>query len=145
MKHTSRGVTLIELMIVVVVVAILASIAVPSYRQFVLRSHRTEARSALLNVAAAQEKFYLQCNEYSTALAGDPAAACDSRGLGFDNATLEYYNISMDAAAETFTIQADAKGGQVADTDCKVMDIDEQGLKRGGSSSSSLTAGGCWD
>ena len=43
------------------------------------------------------------------------------------------------------SIQADAKGGQTADTDCKVLDIDEQGLRRGGNSTSSLTAGACWD
>jgi type IV pilus assembly protein PilE len=64
MRFNSRGVTLIELMIVIIVVAVLASIAIPSYRQYVLRSHRTEAKAALMNVAAAQEKFYLQNNTY---------------------------------------------------------------------------------
>ena len=66
MKNGVAGLTLIELMVVVVIVAILASIAVPSYRQHVLRTHRTEAKRSLLNVSAAQERFYLQNNTYAS-------------------------------------------------------------------------------
>ncbi len=46
-----RGVTLLELMIVVVIIGILAAIAYPSYRQFVERAKRTEARALLLRIA----------------------------------------------------------------------------------------------
>ena len=55
MRNKVTGFTLIELMIVIVIVAVLAAIAMPSYRQYVLRSHRTEATRTLLNVAVAQE------------------------------------------------------------------------------------------
>ena len=65
MKNEVTGFTLIELMIVIVIVAVLAAIAMPSYRQYVLRTHRTEAKRSLLNVAVAQEKFYLQNNTYA--------------------------------------------------------------------------------
>ena len=65
MKSKSSGVTLIELMIVVAIVAVLAAVAIPSYRSYLLRSHRAEAKAALLNLAAAQEKFYLQNNTYA--------------------------------------------------------------------------------
>lgn len=147
MKRPDFGMTLIELMIVLVILAVLASIAIPSYRQYILRSHRVEAKAALLNVAAAQEKFYLQCNSYSLVLGGNPAAACASRGLGFDNATLEYYTISVDeATAQAFTIKAEAnKGGQQDDSACKFLDINEQGLRRGGPSSDAMAPGTCWD
>src|SRR5690606_27341297 len=60
-----RGVTLIELRPVIVVVAILRTIAVSSYRSYLLRTNRTEARMALLRVQAAQEKFFLQNNRYA--------------------------------------------------------------------------------
>ena len=63
-------------------VAVLAAIAVPSYRQYVLRSHRAEAKTALLNVAAAQERFYLQNNTYTTDLTSAPTAT--PPGLGQD-------------------------------------------------------------
>lgn len=63
-----RGVTLLELMIVVVIVGILASIAYPSYRQHVQRAKRTEAMSALLRIATEQERFYLNNNTYTANL-----------------------------------------------------------------------------
>ena len=60
-----QGVTLLELMVVVVVVAILGMIALPSYRQYSMRAQRTEAKTALLQLATAQERFYLQNNTYT--------------------------------------------------------------------------------
>jgi len=54
----SRGVTLIELMIVVVIVSILAAVALPSYTAYVLRSHRVEAKTALLDLAGREERYY---------------------------------------------------------------------------------------
>ena len=61
-----RGVTLLELMIVVVILGILTAIAYPSYRQFIERAKRTEARALLLRIAVDQERFYLQNNTFGT-------------------------------------------------------------------------------
>lgn len=74
--HRMRGITLIELMIVVVVVSILAAVAYPSYREFTARAKRTEAKAALLQIATNQERFYLQNNSYT----------CDMTRLGFSAA-----------------------------------------------------------
>jgi len=60
------GVTLLELMIVVVVIAILTAIAFPNYRDFVDRAKRNEAKALLLEVAQNQERFYLQNSTYGT-------------------------------------------------------------------------------
>ena len=54
----SRGMTLIELMIVVVIVSILASIAVPSYIQQVRKSRRVQAKTALLDLAGREERYF---------------------------------------------------------------------------------------
>ena len=54
----SRGLTLIELMIVVVIISILAAIAVPSYTAYVRRSHRVEAKTALLDLAGREERYF---------------------------------------------------------------------------------------
>ena len=62
LRGQSRGMTLVELMIVVVIIAILTMIAVPGYRQYSERAHRTEAKNALLLLANNQERFYLQNN-----------------------------------------------------------------------------------
>jgi len=139
MKRTTRGFTLIELMITLVIVAILAGIAVPSYRNYVLRSHRIEATSALLKVAAAQEKFYLQNNTYTDNV-GDVA------GLGFsttddtDNFVTDngWYTITVtDAYNEGFTLTAEAEGDQANDTDCTDFTLESSGAK-------SASGDGCW-
>src|SRR5580704_13364415 len=54
----SRGVTLIELMIVVVIASILMAIAVPSYSSYVRRSHRVEAKTAVMDLAGREERYF---------------------------------------------------------------------------------------
>lgn len=62
---TARGFTLIELMVVVAIVGILASIAYPSYTENVRTSRRTDAKTALLDFATRQERFFTMQNRYS--------------------------------------------------------------------------------
>jgi type IV pilus assembly protein PilE len=76
----NRGVTLVELLMVIVIIAILSSIAVPTYRSYVLRAQRTEATATLLRVQAAQEKFFAQNNIYAADLAAAPPAGLRSEG-----------------------------------------------------------------
>jgi type IV pilus assembly protein PilE len=142
MRWNSRGFSLIELMIVVLVVAVLAAIAVPSYRQYVLRSHRTEAKAALLNVAAAQEKFYLQNNTYTTALTAAPPA-----GLGIAATTRNgYYNIAIgDADATEYSVTATAAGTQIQDTACASFAIDSFGVKSATKKGGGDNSAACWD
>jgi type IV pilus assembly protein PilE len=128
--------TLIELMIVVAIVALLASIAVPSYRQYVLRANRTEAKAALMQLAAAQEKFYLQNNTYAgNALLDDAPPA----GLGL-SATTErgHFTVAITAASATaFSATATAAGGQTADSDCATFTINQAGAR-------TATTTKCW-
>ena len=66
MRAKVTGVTLIELMIVVLIMSIIAAIGYPSYTEYVLRGKRSEGRAALLDAAAKQERFYSDCNRYGT-------------------------------------------------------------------------------
>ena len=61
-----RGITLIELMVVVVIIGLVAVFAYPNYREFAARANRNEAKAALLRIATNQERFYLQNNTYGT-------------------------------------------------------------------------------
>ena len=125
----AAGVTLIELMVVIIVVGVLAAIGVPTYRQYMMRTHRTEAKSALLRLAAQQERFYLQNNTYTNNLAA----------LGFAGGLSEQgvYTLTIPAAnntAFTATAAPTAGGGangvdQSADTECASFTINSQGVR----------------
>jgi type IV pilus assembly protein PilE len=143
-RTRQKGMTLIELMIVVVIVAVLASIAVPSYRQYVLRTHRTEAKSALLKLAASQEKFYLQNNTYAT---DSQLTTAPPNGLGMPATTENgWYTLSIanGANATTFSATATATGAQTADTACASLTITALGVKTA-TKSGGTTSTVCWD
>lgn len=136
MRYKSAGVTLIELVVVVAIVALLASIAVPSYRQYLLRTHRAEAMSALMQLAAAQEKFYLQNNTYA---GNDLLDDAPPAGLGL-SATTErgHYTMAIGAAnAAGFTATATAAGSQATDSHCATFTINQAGTK-------TATSTDCW-
>jgi type IV pilus assembly protein PilE len=148
MKHSQSGFTLIELMITVAVVAILASIAYPSYRNTVMRSNRAEAKNALLQVQVAQEKFFLQRNRYAGATPYansvtelNNAANHATPGLGISSTTPRgHYQIRLDRpSATTFTATAVAIGSQASDTACATLSINELGRKLPDPATSS-----CW-
>jgi type IV pilus assembly protein PilE len=122
-----RGVTLIELITVTVVIAILASIAVPSYRQYLLRSQRSEAKAALLQLQTAQEKFYMQNNFYSLDIT---TAAPDGLGLRETTETGKYeLSVAIASAGQRYVATATPAGGQVDDSQCTEYSIDERGRK----------------
>lgn len=123
-----RGITLIELMIVVVIVGILTAIAVPAYRQYVLRAGRGEARAFLLDAAARQERFFSNNNTYADDLANlnyGSSTPASENGL---------YQLSVDTtaaapAAVDFTITATAIGTQTQDRACATLTITNDGTR----------------
>ena len=124
MRKHMRGVTLIELMIVVVVVSILAAIAYPNYQEFTARAKRNEARAALLRLATNQERFYLNNNTFSA----------DLTTIGFSSSpfTTEtgYYVVVVTAAnASNFTATATYQLGGSEANKCRTFTIDGRGQK----------------
>ena len=69
MKRNQKGFTLIELMIVVAIIGILAAIAIPQFASYRQRAQDAAAKSALKNLATAQEDYYQQTDHYATATA----------------------------------------------------------------------------
>jgi type IV pilus assembly protein PilE len=125
MRKYMRGVTLTELMVVVVIIGILTSIAYPSYRQYVARAKRNEAKAALLQIATNQERFYLQNNSYTT----------NMTSLGFPVATnhlsdTSSYIITVNAAdANDFTATATYQNADAEAGKCSTFTIDGRGTK----------------
>lgn len=97
-----RGFTLIEMMIVLVVISIVLAYAIPSYRNYVLRSKRTEAHNALVNIASLQERFYANNNRYGTSAELGLAASYPAPTAANDL----NYTISMANTNTSYTITA---------------------------------------
>ncbi|AHE97288.1 pilus assembly protein [Thioalkalivibrio paradoxus ARh 1] len=118
--RTARGFTLIELMIVVVVVAILAAIAYPSYLDYIRKSKRADAHTALLRVQLEQEKFRVSNPAYAANMDALDALAGWKSGDVFLSPD-EHYEVDIvdgSASATAFTVRATGLGTQVQDTGC---------------------------
>ena len=128
------GFTLIELITAVAVVAILTALAVPSYRQYVLRTNRMEAINILLEVASCQERIYVRLNQYDANRCG--AAATTANGL---------YTVSMGTsnANQNYTLTATALGGQANDS-CVNLTLTDQGIRGTSASNVAADIAKCW-
>ncbi len=123
MYRSMRGVTLLELMLVVVILSFLVAIAYPNYREFAARAKRNEAKAALLLIAQNQERVYLNANEYTE----------DMTQLGFDVAAdfiteSESYLIQVfDADSSNFTATATYRHEDSEADKCRIFQIDARG------------------
>lgn len=136
-RSKMRGITLVELLTVVVIVGILASIAVPSYRNYVMRTQRTDATAALLRLAAAQEKFYLQNNTYTTDVTAAGLNLTAAAPLTSEHGWYTVTVAAADATGYSAAATPVAGGAQASDTHCTSFSIDETG-KRGATNTD------CW-
>lgn len=119
--RTSRGFTLMELMIAVVIVGILAAIAYPSYTDHMMKTRRSDGQSALMNLSSFLESYYTDNNTYTGAtLAGLGLTATSPSG---------YYTISISAiAATSYTLRATPTGAQATDT-CGALTLTNTNVK----------------
>lgn len=146
-KSILSGFTLIELMIVVVIVAILATIAYPSYNRYMIQTRRSDAHAALTRIAAAQEKFFTDCNWYATQF-GTPRScgtgpASAVLGVNGGLSTDGHYQLAIvNATATAFTISAGpaSSSPQVADAECTAFTLTNIGAKGALGSNTSR----CW-
>jgi type IV pilus assembly protein PilE len=154
-QHTarrSRGFTLIELMVVVVIATILLSIAIPSYQQQIRQSRRTEAKTAILDLAGREERF-LSTNPTGYTIAANNlgyAALPTVIGSG-------YYTLSVcspacapsAAAAPSYTVIATPVAGtsQAQDTQCTAFAVDSAGQQYAADGTGAYTVAAqqfCW-
>ena len=117
-RSGQHGVTLVELMIVVVIIGIIAMIAIPSYRQQVLRSGRSDAKAALMQTAQNLERCFTSTSTY-TACVVLPAASPE--GL---------YSVTAgddddEITGTTYLLTATPQDGQAEDTACGSFTIDQ--------------------
>lgn len=153
-----RGFTLIELMIVVVIATILLSIAIPSYQAQIRQSRRVEAKTALLDLAGREERFF------TTNPGGYTAAAANLGYTAFPQVVGSgYYSLAVcvvpaaggaacapsAAAGPAYTIIATPVAGttQAADTQCTAFAVDSVGQQYAADNTGAYTAAAqkyCW-
>lgn len=124
-----QGFTLIELSIALAVVALLTSLALPSYQGVVRKSRRMEAQAALLELAMRQERWRTDHPSYAPASSDIGTAVVDRR-------LARYYRFEVvDGTSTSFAIQAAAVSGQGQEHDrqgavpCSPLQIDQSGLR----------------
>ena len=161
-KRRVSGVTLVELMVALAVLAILATVGYPLYTQQLLKGQRTDARSGLQMIAMAQEREFGAWGQYSE-LVGSintdgqvdisfddnlPVADANSSFNGdMNDIAREYggfYNFRVAATATTFTVTATPVRGQVDDTDCASLTIDQTGARTAVDSGGNDQTDLCW-
>jgi type IV pilus assembly protein PilE len=140
MKKLNAGLTLIELMVVLAIIAILTTVAVSSYRSYTMRANRIDGETVLMRIQVAEEKFFLQNNTYTTAIATAPP-----NGLGIPATTASgMYTLAVAAGstgsiATSYAATATATGTQTHDKSaCLTLTISDQGQR------TPVDSSGCW-
>ncbi len=145
-KRVQCGMTLIELVVVIMIVGILAAVAIPSYRNYVIRSQRSDAKDALLAISTQLEKHYLQCNDYGDVLAAAPD--CAAREVqGADVSENGWYTLRIFAPDATgFTVTATTVAGenQAQDVDCASFSVTDRGVRRALNDANNNNTDECW-
>ena len=134
LRSRMRGITLLELMIVVVIVGIIASVAYPSYKSQVYKTRRADGQSQLMQTAQALERCYTRSATYvGCATVSLPVASPD-----------RHYSITAGAGgitAAAYTLNAAPVGDQAKDSKCGTLSLTSTGVQ---GATGSLPAASCW-
>jgi type IV pilus assembly protein PilE len=142
MLKTSKGFTLIELMIVVIIIALLAGIGIPSYLKQVVKTRRSDAKVALSELAQLQESFFADNQTYTADLTKLGKTAQSGIFLSPEG----YYEIKISKAdARSFLLEATPKGAQADDDKtCQKFTLNAASKKEAKDSGNKDTSDECW-
>jgi type IV pilus assembly protein PilE len=133
-RARSSGLTLIELMVVVVIIGILAAIAYPSFQEQVRKTRRADGKAMLVETAQQLERCYTRFASYNNVACGVALPAASDEG---------FYAVNTTAlSASAFTLQATPQGDQVNDAKCGALRLSSTGLQ--GSQGADADANNCW-
>ena len=146
----SAGFTMVELMIVIIIATILATIAIPSYQAQIRKSRRTDAKTALLDLAAREERYNSTYNTYTSVPANLGYAGNFPVTVGSG-----YYQININVCAAlacatdkgtgvVFSATATAINTQTKDTQCRNYTLDSTG-GQAVTGTASATPAVCWN
>ncbi|MEE2731112.1 MAG: type IV pilin protein [Pseudomonadota bacterium] len=139
----NQGFTLVELMIVVAIVGVIMAVALPAYNSHVQKTRRSDARTALQEAAARQERIYTESNTYTadlTRLLTNADGQSSPEGYYDISVALSCSRtVSNTSYSSCFTLTATAKGLQADDSECATLTLTHAGVK-----ASTPAGGDCW-
>jgi len=138
--YARRGMSLIELLTVLLIVGLLAALAWPSYRSQLQRSHRAQAAVALLQAQQFMERHYSLQGSYLSAAGQKPSLPAALQSVIVDGQTLYAVQIEQ-VDAVSYQLRAEPQGAMASDT-CAALTLSHTGLK--GRSGSAATVQECW-
>lgn len=137
--RAQRGFTLIEVLIVIAILGIISAIALPSYRDYIRKGNRAEARTALLEAAQFMERFYAAANQYTKTDGSMPDLPLRLQVVPSTGAA--NYSVTVAANTNSFTLTATVQGGMVGDK-CGNLVLTNTGQKS--RTGTGLTNAECW-
>jgi type IV pilus assembly protein PilE len=145
-KQKTVGVTLAELITALVVAAVLAAVAIPLWRNHLLRVQRADAIAALTAVQNEQDNYFGRHARYAD---GAQLTTPAPNGLGLaDHSKRGYYRVELRSAADGLgylaTARAAPQSGQSADSRCVEFTLDHNGRRHAVDSSGDDRSTDCW-
>ena len=131
-----RGVSLLQLLVVLAIIGVLAGLAIPAYDNQIRKARRADAKTALSELANQQVEYLLNHSVYSTTFPP----------LGYGNtSTNGFYTLTLTAIGSTsFTIDGTATGSQANDTDCANFRVTNTGARTATNSGNLDNTSNCW-
>jgi type IV pilus assembly protein PilE len=160
---TSQGFSLIELLVVIAIIGILVAVVYPSYTNQIMKTRRTDAITALSDLAGRQENYFGENSNYASQLAGSTQDSLIKFADGANDGATKYgfkksgnnllskdgyyeLSLSTNEARSTFTLIAKpvANGRQADDTDCAKFTLAHTSQKGSSNQEGQSTTNDCW-
>lgn len=138
-----RGMTMIELMIALVVLAVLASMSLPAYRDYVLRTNRMGAISVVLKLAACQQRIYSRENGYAAQGCGLTNHCSNSPNDEYTVCIVLGRPGGAVPANQSFTLTATPNGAQAGDS-CGTISLTDRGVRGASAAADAAQIDACW-